>query len=440
MAVASGEEALRALTELISGDRIEVQSILRDCYLPEGLEPSKSPILMKPDTLMGEYGDETRYALAPDQATRCEIARPPADVLSGRPMISSNETVRKYVERSLDLTMKGGTTSGVVYPLAICELATDFRFRNVGGTSAGAIVAALTAAAELGRSGQVLASCPSHKESPQAETPPAENFASSGTAQETNAIRPGFTGLADIISWLTQIREGDPKAEEYRLAQLFRPGRATVPIFRVVVAIMRGRRLSLPLLSLFAFGWGTPLLAIALILGAVVLTGWLETRSTGATYSAPAVVGFGALGLLAIVLFASGLILVILSIRSVLAARRDQAAWESSPTEEDARLQQLRNHTSPYPMRRRRTGLRVVIGVAMIVAALVLGSLRPALYVIAPLVGLAAGLIMLFGLFLLGVQTCRPVPMSGIWPRTGQRISTATQPVGCASRRAQADR
>ena len=51
-------------------------------------------------------------------------------------------------------------------------------------------------------------------------------------------------------------------------------------------------------------------------------------------------------------------------------------------------------------MRRRRTGLRVVIGVAMIVAALVLGSLRPALYVIAPLVGLAAGLFMLFGLFL----------------------------------------
>ena len=162
---------------------------------------------MKPGTLMGEYGDEARYALAPDQATRCEIARPPADVLSGRPMISSNETVRKYVERSLDLTMKGGTTSGVVYPLAICELATDFRFRNVGGTSAGAIVAALTAAAELGRSGQVLASCQSsHKESPQEEMPAAENFASSGTAQERHAIRPGFTGLADIISWLTQIR------------------------------------------------------------------------------------------------------------------------------------------------------------------------------------------------------------------------------------------
>ncbi len=47
--------------------------------------------------------------------------------------------------------MKGGITSGVVYPLAACELAKAFRFKNIGGTSAGAIAAAATAAAELGR-------------------------------------------------------------------------------------------------------------------------------------------------------------------------------------------------------------------------------------------------------------------------------------------------
>jgi hypothetical protein len=47
--------------------------------------------------------------------------------------------------------MKGGITSGVVYPLAACELAQTFRFKNIGGTSAGAIAAAATAAAELGR-------------------------------------------------------------------------------------------------------------------------------------------------------------------------------------------------------------------------------------------------------------------------------------------------
>ena len=50
-----------------------------------------------------------------------------------------------------DIVMKGGITSGVVYPLAAVELSRKFRFVNVGGTSAGAIAAAAVAAAELGR-------------------------------------------------------------------------------------------------------------------------------------------------------------------------------------------------------------------------------------------------------------------------------------------------
>ncbi|MEA2564039.1 MAG: hypothetical protein QOH06_5543 [Acidobacteriota bacterium] len=50
-----------------------------------------------------------------------------------------------------DVIMKGGITSGVVYPLAVVELARTYRLRNIGGTSAGAIAAALAAAAELGR-------------------------------------------------------------------------------------------------------------------------------------------------------------------------------------------------------------------------------------------------------------------------------------------------
>ena len=50
-----------------------------------------------------------------------------------------------------DLVMKGGITSGVIYPLAVVELAKKYRFRSIGGASAGAIAAALTAAAELGR-------------------------------------------------------------------------------------------------------------------------------------------------------------------------------------------------------------------------------------------------------------------------------------------------
>ena len=38
-------------------------------------------------------------------------------------------------DRYCDLVMKGGITSGVVYPLAIWTLAKHYRFKNIGGTS-----------------------------------------------------------------------------------------------------------------------------------------------------------------------------------------------------------------------------------------------------------------------------------------------------------------
>jgi hypothetical protein len=47
--------------------------------------------------------------------------------------------------------MKGGITSGVIYPWAIAEFARTYRLRGLGGASAGAIGAALGAAAEYGR-------------------------------------------------------------------------------------------------------------------------------------------------------------------------------------------------------------------------------------------------------------------------------------------------
>jgi Patatin-like phospholipase len=65
---------------------------------------------------------------------------------------------RKYNDESFanpravcDIIMKGGVTSGVVFPLAIAELARNYRFASIGGTSAGAIAAAAAAAAEYGR-------------------------------------------------------------------------------------------------------------------------------------------------------------------------------------------------------------------------------------------------------------------------------------------------
>lgn len=54
-------------------------------------------------------------------------------------------------EKECDIVMKGGATSGVVYPYAILELARVYRFRSIGGTSAGAIASSLAAAAEYSR-------------------------------------------------------------------------------------------------------------------------------------------------------------------------------------------------------------------------------------------------------------------------------------------------
>lgn len=55
------------------------------------------------------------------------------------------------IGRFCDVIMKGGVTSGIVYPLTICRLATQFMLKNIGGTSVGAIAAVLAAAAEYRR-------------------------------------------------------------------------------------------------------------------------------------------------------------------------------------------------------------------------------------------------------------------------------------------------
>lgn len=99
--------------------------------------------------------------------------------------------------RECDIVMKGGITSGVVYPHAICELARTYRFVNVGGTSAGAIAAAATAAAEVGRD--------------------------SG----------GFAELAELPAWL-----GGGK----RLQELFQPQKSTEGLFRMLLASLEHKR------------------------------------------------------------------------------------------------------------------------------------------------------------------------------------------------------
>ena len=397
MAVASRGKALSLFQKLIYDEPLAAENILADPYLPAGLAPSQDRVGMDPATLIGGYGREERYMLhAPDPETLRDLAGPPAAVLSGRPSIH-RPNVEAYAKNSLDLTMEGGTTSGVVYPLAICELATDFRFRNVGGASAGAIAAALTAAAELGRSSQALASADDeHQAHPAAEL-----------LTNDIRIRRGFTGIADIISWLAQTgpsdqeteahqraqtRPSDQEAEEYRLAQLFRPGNSTAAIFRVAVAIMRGQSWPLPLLALFAFGLAPRLFTLALILGAIVLTGYLERQFTGALRSIPEIIGWGAFGVLAYVATIVGLALIFQGIRSAVV---------KPPTENgsaEGRLAQLRLFTSRYATPPSKTVPQLIIGAGLIIAVVVLAIFRPGLYAAAVLVGLAASLVIAVGL------------------------------------------
>ncbi|HET8742820.1 MAG TPA: patatin-like phospholipase family protein [Gaiella sp.] len=93
--------------------------------------------------------------------------------------------------RTCDVVMKGGITSGVVYPHALCELARTYRFVNVGGTSAGAIAAVGAAAAEHGRD------------------------------------RGGFAKLAALPAWI---------GADGNLLGLFQPQRGTRPYFALFAA------------------------------------------------------------------------------------------------------------------------------------------------------------------------------------------------------------
>lgn len=79
---------------------------------------------------------------------------PPGDAVRDaepRPEAEPRPDPEAEAEPECDLIMKGGITSGVAYPLGVAHLATRYRLRNIGGTSAGAIAAGLAAAAEYQR-------------------------------------------------------------------------------------------------------------------------------------------------------------------------------------------------------------------------------------------------------------------------------------------------
>ncbi len=130
--------------------------------------------------------------------------------------------------RGCDLVMKGGITSGVVYPHAVCQLATDHRIHCVGGSSAGAIAAGAAAAAEKGRA--------------------------SG----------GFVRLAGLADWLASPSE---HGDGTNLYNLFQPQRETQALHRIATAfIRRGSKVTKARRAVVALARGLRALPVLLLL------------------------------------------------------------------------------------------------------------------------------------------------------------------------------
>lgn len=161
-------------------------------------------------------------------------------------MSDSPDTVEPPVDRFCDLVMKGGITSGVVYPKAISRLAREYRFRSIGGTSAGAIAAAVTAAAEFRR--------------------------------RNTGNRDGF----DILSGLpAQLQAHVPGTSGTKLLSLFQPQPGTRRLFSVLVtALNRGGTWH----RIFAIVWGLMKaywMATLASLAIAVLARWLGLDGVG---------------------------------------------------------------------------------------------------------------------------------------------------------------
>lgn len=97
-----------------------------------------------------------------------------------------------------DVIFRGGITSGVVYPGFVRTLAERYRFVQIGGASAGAIAAGLTAAAEYGRQRGARAGLPARE-----RFAPFERLAA--TANDVGG-RPGsVTSLRRLLAPVPQL-------------------------------------------------------------------------------------------------------------------------------------------------------------------------------------------------------------------------------------------
>jgi hypothetical protein len=180
-----------------------------------------------------------------------ELTRKPAFAATGKTLIANRprepnapptegfgmNRIRELPQ--CDVVMKGGITSGVVYPRLIARLARDYRFRSIGGTSAGAIAAAACAAAELGR--------------------------------QSGRVPDAFERLQKLPTELGHVAEGNRHS---RLSRLFRPAEHLRAHHAVLLRALNQRSMVQTLRSglgaLLPRFW--PLLALGLLLTALATT------------------------------------------------------------------------------------------------------------------------------------------------------------------------
>jgi hypothetical protein len=166
-----------------------------------------------------------------------------------------------------DLVMKGGITSGVIYPLAICRLAERYRLRSIGGASAGAIAAVTAGAAEYGRAG---------------------GDASKGI---------GFEGLAQLPA---KLAESVGPAKTPRLLSLFQPTPAAKGAFEILLIAIEKIGTAKKLAAIAAVVLRNEKSAAALIVALAAAVGTLACAALSGSIGACVTAVLGALALLTV--------------------------------------------------------------------------------------------------------------------------------------------
>ncbi len=186
------------------------------------------------------------------------------------PTLEDQSLYQPRPDAPCDVVMKGGITSGVIYPKAICEIARKHRLRQVGGSSAGAIAAAAAAAAEVGR----------------------------------DSADGGFARLAALPEWLADTPEGE---KDSNLFHLFQPQKATAPYYKLFVGHMKVKGIfaKLRVIAMAAITGFPVRLILPILIGVAI--GLVPGLVDGGGWSVISVVGWAILGLIAgAVLVASG--------------------------------------------------------------------------------------------------------------------------------------